>query len=113
MENEKVSTRDRIQLGFTDDSHGIGFLYKIIDAPKLSLTYWIERPEFVEAVKALMDKKLDINNESVFLIMKGIYKEKYALRKSGELVDFNMSLSRRSLRKLSEVLTGDRNSWNF
>ena len=82
LKSEQFSN-DKRQIELSGNSHGIGFLYKKIDAPRLSLTYWIDIPEFVDAITNLLDEGHTIGNNEVFQIMKDIYLEKNNKKRMG------------------------------
>ena len=94
-----------------DWSNGIGFIFKKCDAPRASLAYWVTVPDFVEKVKVAMQTTTTIDNAYILSVMSEIYKKKQQEKSNGNDVDFNFHLSRQSLKVLSEVLTGNRDSW--
>lgn len=94
-----------------DWANGIGFLFKKCDAPRTSLAYWVTVPEFVEKIKKASSKAVTIDNAYILNVMSDIYKTKQQEKLNGNNVKFNFHLSRQSLKMLSEILYGDRNSW--
>lgn len=85
-----------------------GFLIKKSASPQMALSYWLQVPDFIEALKALDAKHIEINDASVFPIMQKIYLGKQQANDE----TFNYYLARKALRKIAEALFGNANEWD-
>lgn len=91
---------------------GFGFLYNEIGLSGAMLSNWLSVPEFRDEAQRIIDTNGYIDGESAFNLMREIYLQKDSLRSNGVESEFNFYQARKALKRLSEVLYGDRNSWN-
>lgn len=86
-----------------------GFLYRTSASPKISLSYWLQVPEFLEELRVLRGNNMSIEDATIFPIMQRIYFDK---KNNGDN-SFHYGLMRSSLRKISEKLFGNSDEWDM
>ncbi len=108
--SEKSSNK---QAGFpSENSNGIGFLYKVVSVAHTGLSYWITVPEFVERIRHLQEQRVTIDERMVFDIMKEVYKQKLDDEQNGIDTDFLFYPARRCMIKIAINLTGNPENWD-
>lgn len=86
-----------------------GDLYRTSASPKISLSYWLQVPEFLEELRVLRKNNVLIDDTTIFPIMQRIYFDK----KNNRDDSLHYGLMRISLRKISEKLFGNSDEWDM
>lgn len=81
------------------------FLYRKLDwgNPYISLAYWIGNDQFAERIRAMVRANSDITNESVLLVMRGIFDEYKHEVEIGHEPDFNFAMAKKVMKKLESA----------
>lgn len=60
------------------DTSRLGFLFNKISMPPKSIVTWLTVPEFVDAVNSLVDRRIEVTNDNVFIICQKIMTGKFS-----------------------------------